>query len=78
MLPEHLQNLYERCLPTILAEDAPLVKQLLADNADVFARNSTDLGRTKLVKHVIDTGREQPFQERVRRFPYEKTKEIEK
>ena len=49
LLPEHLQNLYERCLPTILAEDAPLVKQLLADNADVFARNSTDLGGPSLL-----------------------------
>ena len=77
-LPEHLQDLYERSLPTIPAEDGPMVKQLLADNADVFARSSTDLGRTKLVKHIVDTGQEQPFQERVRRFPYEQTKEIEK
>ena len=31
-----------------------------------------------MVKHVVDTGQEPPFQERVRRFSYEQAKEIEK
>ena len=60
------------------AGERHLVQKLLSENADVFATSATDLGKTKLVKHLVDTGQERPFQEHVRRFPYEQTKEIEK
>ena len=76
-VPEHVRDLYERSVKELDGEDKPKVAALLTEYADVFATSATDIGRTKLVQHVIDTGQERPVHERVRRFPYEQSKEIE-
>ena len=77
-VPVHLTELYERSAKELDTGQQQRVQQLLTDYGDVFATSKTDLGKTTLVQHVIDTGQEAPFQEKVRRFPYEQQKEIEK
>ena len=77
-VPVHLTDLYERSVKELDTGQQQRVEQLLTDYGDVFATSKTDLGKTTLVQHVIDTGQEAPFQEKVRRFPYEQQKEIEK
>jgi hypothetical protein len=42
--------------------------QVLSEFEDVFARHPDDIGRTKLVKHDIDTGDAKPVNQRCRRF----------
>ena len=41
----------------------------LKKNSDVFAKSEFDLGRTGLVKHVIDTNDNKPFKQQLRRHP---------
>ena len=79
-LSEHVKGLYERSIENVEAGEKHLVKELLSENADIFATSASaiDFDKAKLVKHLVDTWQERPFQEHVRRFPYEQTKEIEK
>ena len=76
-VPAHLKTLYEQSTQQLKEEHKQMVAKLLCDYSDVFAKSPTDLGKTHLVQHTIDTGQEKPIQERVRRFPYEQSKEIE-
>ena len=76
-VPAHLKTLYEQSTQQLKEEHKQMVAKLLCDYSDVFAKSPTDLGKTHLVQHIIDTGQEKPIQERVRRFPYEQSKEIE-
>ncbi|PIK39352.1 Retrovirus-related Pol polyprotein from transposon [Apostichopus japonicus] len=59
-------------------EEADRVRQLLADNANVFARSKEDLGRTDLVKHEIDTGTAKPIRQAPRRLTIHKKAEADK
>lgn len=42
----------------------------MIENQSLFASSDTDLGRTDLVKHSIETGDARPFKEPPRRTPY--------
>ena len=77
-VPAHLAKLYEHSVRQLPDEHKATVAALLRDYSDVFAASSSDVGKTHLVQHIVDTGQEKPIQERVRRFPYEQSKEIEK
>ncbi len=46
------------------------MQELLWNHAQVFAKNSRDLGRTNLVKHEIDTQGLPPFKQRPYRTPF--------
>jgi hypothetical protein len=46
-----------------------ILKQLLIDYADVFAKNDQDLGLLHSVKHKIDTGAARPIKQPMRRTP---------
>ena len=45
------------------------VVEFLKKNSNVFAKSEFDLGRTGLVKHVIDTGENKPFKQQLHRNP---------
>ena len=53
------------------------LKQLLADYADVFALNPSELGTTSLVTHTIDTGDHSPVRQPVRRMPFALRKQVD-
>ncbi len=48
------------------------VYNLLCENTDIFSQGPNDLGRTKLVKHKINTGNAKPIKQPPRRLPYSK------
>ena len=74
-IPEHLVDLWERssCKLTLLQKQELL--KFLQKYAGVFATSSTDLGRTGIVKHRIDTGDARPIRQRPRRLPLKQREE---
>jgi hypothetical protein len=68
-IPDHVRQLYNESLTALenKTQRSRLAK-ILTDYADCFAKNPDDIGRTKLVKHHIDTGTNRPVHQRCRRF----------
>ncbi|XP_071480202.1 uncharacterized protein [Diadema antillarum] len=59
-MPSHVAELYERSIEDVPEQYHTQVAELLQDFADVFSHGPTDLGRTDLVQHSIDTGDARP------------------
>src|SRR5436309_10649894 len=53
------------------------VKRVIRKSEDIFIKGKYEVGRTKMVKHTIDTGEEKPIKQKARRLSV-KEKEIEK
>ena len=70
VIPEHLHELYEE---TVANKSESHIKEavteLLANFADTFSKDSTDLGLTNLGEHEIDTGDARPVRQPPRRTP---------
>ena len=77
-LPEHVQDLYTKHHKNMVPQDQLLYKELLLKYSSIFAKSKTDLGRTELIKHHIETGDEQPFKHKPRRLPQTKFEEMKK
>ena len=77
-LPTHMYDLYQKSISQVEEGSHAQVAALLADYADVFASNPTDLGRTTWVKHHIDTGNHPPVRERGRRHSMAARVEMER
>ena len=81
-VPQHLTNLYNRSCQFLKEEDRKTVAQLLQRFQNVFSRSPTDIGRSTLVKHKIDTGTARPIKQADRRLPLhqrgEERKEIDR
>ncbi|PIK44334.1 Retrovirus-related Pol polyprotein from transposon [Apostichopus japonicus] len=58
-------------------EQRALLKELVTDYADVFARSSADLGYTTVAQHKIDTDNARPVKQPARRVPVQQ-REVEK
>ena len=72
-LPSYLESLYENSIKDLTSEDEKTkVYNLLCENTDIFSQGPNDLGRTKLVKHKINTGNAKPIKQPPRRLPYSK------
>ena len=67
-IPPHLQELYEASEKQGVSEREELAKILL-EFQDVFSTDSTDLGRTHLGKHSIETSNARPVRLPPRRVP---------
>ena len=52
------------------------VEQLLRQYSGLFATKNSDLGRTSVVKHNINTGDARPVKQPLRRIPAHMTKEV--
>ena len=80
-LPEYLSDLYAQATIGMEWEQKQVVAQLLKDLKSVFAENSSDLGRTTVAEHEINTGDAVPIKQRPRRTPIsfrgEEEKEIQ-
>ena len=63
--------LHELQLPsTLSSEEEKMLKTLLGEFKDTFSLNPTDIGRTNLAKHSINTGMSQPINQPPRRLPF--------
>ena len=72
-MPKHLTELYEGSTKELVDENQRRkVFDLLCENADVFSSDSSDLGRTGIVKHRIITGSAKPIKQPPRRLPLAK------
>lgn len=69
-VPEHLVELFECSSENLDQTERNQLKSLLIKHSDVFASSSSDLGRTSVVKHRIDTGDNPPAKQRPRRPPF--------
>ena len=66
---DYLKPLYDNMGETLSDDQRSEVMEFLEKNKDVFSKSEYDLGRTDLVKHVIDTGNNKPFKQQLRRHP---------
>ena len=72
-MPKHLTELDEGSTKDLVDENQRRkVFDLLCENADVFSSDSSDLGRTGIVKHRIITGSAEPIKQPPRRLPLAK------
>jgi transposase InsO family protein/predicted aspartyl protease len=69
VIPQHLQELYDRCRTDLDPEQTKALAGLLAEFQDVFVGPDGQMGRTTLVKHQIDTGNARPVRQAARRLP---------
>src|SRR5215210_8186350 len=53
------------------------VREMIQKNKDIFIKEKYEVGRTNMVKHTIDTGKEKLIKQKARRLSV-KEKEIEK
>ena len=60
------------------AEDMGKLEALLLDFSDVFALNDSELGRTSIVRHSIDTGEHKPIKQQPYRTPIVRRETIKK
>ena len=73
---EILWPLVENADTDLRLEQREMFYQLLASYADVIAESPTDLGRTDLLQHSIDTGSVTPIRQPVRRLPPQRRNEV--
>ena len=55
-IPEHLRNMYDEAIKGHSEDEKKVIAELLNIYSMVFSKKDTDLGRTNLVQHEIDTG----------------------
>ena len=77
-LPDPLKELWERSAEQLTEEESHAVAKLLHRHKDIFFLSEQDLGRTKLIKHHIDTGNARPIKQQPRRASPAKHVEIER
>ena len=77
-LPEHVIDLYERSIREVPEKYHRKIRDVIAKHAQVFAKSSTDMGRTNWVKHDIETGEHSPVRQRARRLRHDQRDEIQK
>ena len=64
-----LREMVDRTEDELSQSQREKLYDLLADFADVFASSDTDLGRTRSIKHQIETGSAAPIRQPARRVP---------
>ena len=77
-LPAFLQPLYERNTSNLTTSECATLKALLCEFTDIFASNDFDIGLFRSIQHKIDTGKNLPTKQRIRRTPLGFEKEEEK
>ena len=73
-----LKELWEHSAEQLTEEESHAVAKLLHRHEDIFSLSEQDLGRTKLIKHDVDTGNARPIKQQPRRASPSKHVEIER
>ena len=76
-VPAHLRELFKESAEQLQEEERPALAKFLREYEDVFAKDSGDLGRTKVVQHYIDTGDSRPIKQPPRRIPLHRKKVVQ-
>ncbi len=72
VVPSHLQSLYAESTRDLREAEQRDLAELLRAYSDVFSTGPTDLGRTNLVQHDIQTRPGPPVKQQPRRMAFEK------
>ncbi|XP_060085444.1 uncharacterized protein LOC132564840 [Ylistrum balloti] len=65
----HLGPMIKGCRNKLSVDQLTEVKKLLSEYDDVFSKSNTDIGKTGVVKHRIETGNQNPIKQSLRRAP---------
>ena len=68
-IPDHLQSVYDNAKAGKSESEQATIRNILYEYQDVFSKDETDLGRTNLAEHSIDTGDHPPIKQPPRRVP---------
>ncbi|XP_052722158.1 uncharacterized protein LOC128193025 [Crassostrea angulata] len=68
----YMKPLWDSCTKNLSKEQEELVRDLLQKHIKVFAKSKTDLGKTNIVSHKINTGDAKPIKQQPRRIPLHK------
>ena len=68
-IPPYLRELYDKSICGKFVEEKAVIESLLVQYQDIFSKDETDLGRTHLIEHEIDTGNARPIKQPPRRVP---------
>ena len=71
-----LWKLAEKAGPELTSHERETFLCLLVSYADIFAKSTTNLGRTDVVKHSIHTGNAAPVRQAVRRISSHHRQEV--
>ena len=77
-LPELVKELYERSSEGLDDSQKDQLYSLLVEFKDVFSDGLSDIGRTSLTSHQIDTGGQKPIKQQPRRLPLAKVEMAQK
>ena len=58
--PEHIKTIFDNNINELAENQKGSFKNLLLKFQDSFSKSSTDIGRTKMIEHTIDTGQALP------------------
>ncbi|VDH91114.1 Hypothetical predicted protein [Mytilus galloprovincialis] len=75
-LRSDLHDLLNRTSDKLSRSEKQKVKSLVQEYESLFAETDSDLGKTSLVKHEIETGNARPFKEPPRRTPFHLSKVV--
>ncbi|VDI29050.1 Hypothetical predicted protein [Mytilus galloprovincialis] len=75
-LRSDLHDLLNRTSDKLSRSEKQKVKRLVQEYESLFAETDSDLGKTSLVKHEIETGNARPFKEPPRRTPFHLSKVV--
>ena len=76
-IPSHLQKMWDDCKDNLTSDQKESVIKLLNQVEHLFSKGKTDIGKTDLVTHKIETGDSQPIKQAPRRLPFSKRHESE-
>jgi hypothetical protein len=75
--PEHIKTIFDDNINELAENQKVSFKNLLLKFQDSFSKSSTDIGRTEMIEHTIDTGQSLPVKQHPRRVPLSKIQEAE-
>ncbi|KAK2577752.1 hypothetical protein KPH14_011855, partial [Odynerus spinipes] len=77
LMPIHLQALFERSSKSLSKDQRTSFAAILKEFADVFARDSGQVGQCDLVQHKVNTQGHVPTKQAPRRLPFHRRAEVE-
>jgi hypothetical protein len=76
-MAEHIKTIFDNNINEFAENQKVSFKNLLLKFQDSFSKSSTDIGRTEMIEHTIDTGQALPVKQHPRRVPLSKLQEAE-
>ena len=76
-LPKHMHDLFNQASAGMSQSNKMQVRKLLNKYSHIFSRDDSDIGKTGIIKHQINTGDARPIKQPARRVPFHMQKEVD-